>query len=63
MGTDTPDFCVYALGATAAANALCHEADVSKVQEWLGHANISTTHLNDRRKARPEGAPTFKVAY
>jgi hypothetical protein len=26
--------------ATAATNALDHEADIAKVQEWLGHANI-----------------------
>lgn len=29
--------------ATAATNALDHEADIAKVQEWLGHANIATT--------------------
>jgi hypothetical protein len=23
-------------------NALDHEADIAKVQEWLGHANIAT---------------------
>jgi len=27
-----------ALRATAAANALDHEADIAKVQEWLGHS-------------------------
>jgi hypothetical protein len=31
-------------------NALEHEADIAKVQEWLGHANIATTRLYDRRK-------------
>jgi integrase len=29
--------------ATAATNALSNEADIAKVQEWLGHANVSTT--------------------
>jgi site-specific recombinase XerC len=47
----------------AATNALEHEADIAKVQEWLGHANISTTRIYDRRKSRPEDSPTFKVAY
>ena len=53
----------HALRATAATNALDHEADIAKVQEWLGHANIATTRLYDRRKHRPENSPTFKVAY
>lgn len=54
---------VHVLRATAATNALDHEADIAKVQEWLGHANIATTRLYDRRKHRPEDSPTFKVAY
>ena len=54
---------VHALRATAATNALDREADIVKVQEWLGHANIATTRLYDRRKHRPEDSPTFKVAY
>jgi integrase/recombinase XerD len=54
---------VHYLRATAATNALDHEADIAKVQEWLGHANIATTRLYDRRKHRPEDSPTFKVAY
>jgi integrase/recombinase XerD len=54
---------VHALRATAATNALEHEADIAKVQEWLGHANIATTRAYDRRKSRPEDSPTFKVSY
>lgn len=53
----------HALRATAATNALDHEADIAKVQEWLGHANIATTRIYDRRKTRPEDSPTFKVSY
>ena len=53
----------HALRATAATNALDHQADIAKVQEWLGHANIATTKLYDRRQTRPEDSPTFKVAY
>jgi len=53
----------HALRATAATNALDNEADIAKVQEWLGHANISTTRIYDHRKTRPEDSPTFKVKY
>ena len=53
----------HALRATAATNGLDHQADIAKVQEWLGHANISTTRIYDHRKTRPEDSPTFKVNY
>ena len=54
---------VHALRATAATNALDHQADIAKVQEWLGHANIATTRIYDHRRTRPEDSPTFKVNY
>ena len=37
--------------------------DTLRNLEWLGHANVSTTWLYDRRKSRPEDSPTFKVEY
>ncbi len=40
-----------------------HQADIAKVQEWLGHANIATTRIYDHRKTRPEDSPTLKVNY
>jgi integrase/recombinase XerD len=40
----------HALRATAATNALDHDADIAKVQEWLGHANIATNRIYDRAK-------------
>jgi len=61
--TDVRGFCVHSLRATAATNALAHGADIAKVQEWLGHADISTTRMYDRRRWRPEESPTFKVEY
>ena len=60
---DIAGFGPHALRATAATNALDHEADIAKVQEWLGHASIATTRIYDRRKMRPEDSPTFKVVY
>ena len=53
----------HALRATAATNALDHQAAIAKVQEWLEHANITTTRIYDHRKTRPEDSPRFKVAY
>jgi integrase/recombinase XerD len=55
--------CVHSLRATAATNALSHDADIAKVQEWLGHANVSSTRLYDRRKSKSEDSPTFHVKY
>jgi integrase/recombinase XerD len=60
---DVKGLCVHSLRATAATNALTNRADIAKVQEWLGHANVSTTRLYDRRKNRPEDSPTFHVKY
>jgi integrase/recombinase XerD len=53
----------HALRVTAGTNALNHQADIAKVQEWLGHANIATTRIYDHRRTRPEDSPTFKVTY
>ena len=53
----------HSLRATAATNALDHEADIAKVQEWLGHSAIATTRIYDHRKTRPEDSPTFKITY
>jgi len=62
-GIEVAGLGVHGLRATAATNALEHEADIAKVQQWLGHANISTTRIYDRRASRPEDSPTFKVRY
>ena len=63
IDTEVKGLCVHSLRATAATNALSHESDIAKVQEWLGHANVSTTRLYDRRKSKPEDSPTFRVKY
>lgn len=60
---DIDGFCVHSLRATAATNALEHDADIAKVQQWLGHANIATTRLYDKRGMKPEESPTFVVRY
>lgn len=55
--------CTHSMRATAATNALDHDSDIAKVQAWLGHANISTTKLYDRRQNKPEDSPTFRIKY
>lgn len=62
-GLDASVISNHSMRATAATNALSHEADIAKVQEWLGHSNVSTTKLYDRRKSKPEDSPTFRVNY
>jgi integrase/recombinase XerD len=63
VSAEVNGLCVHAMRATAATNALENDADIAKVQEWLGHANVSTTRLYDRRKSKPEDSPTFRVKY
>ncbi len=63
IGLSLSGFGPHSLRATAATNALEHGSDIAKVQEWLGHSDISTTRLYDKRKSRPEDSPTFKVEY
>jgi integrase/recombinase XerD len=63
ISAEVNGLCVHSLRATAATNALSHDSDIAKVQEWLGHANVSTTRLYDRRKSKPEDSPTFRVKY
>ncbi len=62
-GVTMDGLCLHALRATAATNALEHQADIASVQMWLEHSSIATTKLYDRRRSRPEGSPTFKVRY
>lgn len=63
LSAEVIGLCVHSLRATAATNALSHDSDIAKVQEWLGHADISTTRLYDRRKMKPEDSPTFRIKY
>jgi integrase/recombinase XerD len=63
MGTniEVNGLCVHSMRATAATNALSNAAEIAKVQEWLGQANISTPRLYDRRKSKPENSPTCEI--
>jgi integrase/recombinase XerD len=55
INAEVNGLCGHSLRATAATNALSHEADIAKVQEWLGHENISTIRLYDRRRRQARG--------
>jgi integrase len=46
-----------------AANAPDAGAEIAKVQEWLGDANVSTIRGCGHRKTRPGDSPTSKVSY
>ena len=63
VGIGVERFGPHAARATAATNALDAGTDIAKVQEWLGHANVSTTRVYDHRKTKPEDSPVFKVKY
>ena len=60
-GIDIAGFGAHSLRATAATNALLHDANIAKVRELLGHANISTGKLYDQRESRPEDCAVFRV--
>jgi site-specific recombinase XerC len=47
--------------AAAATTALAHDPDIAQVQEWLGHAGISTARTYNKRQSQPEDTPMFKV--
>lgn len=53
----------HALRKTSATNALSNDADIAKVRDWLGHADISTTQIYDGRTFRAEDSPTFRVKF
>jgi site-specific recombinase XerD len=62
-GSEAAGVGFHGLRVTAATNVLEHEADITKVQFWLAHANISRTKISDRRQMRPENLPVYKVKY
>ena len=62
-GINMTKFSPHSLRSTAATTALENGEDLRKVQDWLGHANISTTAMYDKRKTKPEDSPSFRVRY
>lgn len=60
---DMARFAPHALRATAATNALENHADITKVQEWLGHSSILTTRSYDRRITQSVDSPMWRVGW
>ena len=53
----------HAFRTTAATNAIENDAPLNWVQEYLGHANVSTTRLYDHSKSRPQDSAVHHVRY
>lgn len=56
-------FSAHSCRATFGTTALLQGAALEDVQEAMGHADISTTRLYDRRGSNPERSAAFKVNY
>lgn len=60
LNIEVNGLCVHSMRATAATNALSHEADIAKVQEWLGqrlhHPPLRPTENAARRLPDLSGA-------
>lgn len=57
------NFSPHALRTTAGTNAHKHGADLKDLQDWYGHANVSTTVNYIRSQPNPEDSPTLKVSF
>lgn len=63
---DEADFCRYSphtLRATTATYLLSIGVPIEDVQTLLGHKNVSTTLLNDKRKRTTLDSASHKIAY
>ena len=53
----------HTLRATFVTNALSHGAEIGAVAHRVGHAQLSTTQLYDKRKFQHQDSPVYKVDY
>ena len=63
LGKKAADCSPHWMRATFATTALENEAGMEEVQYSLGHADISTTKLYDRRRHNPEKAASYFANY
>ena len=59
----TPIYGFHSARHFRASEKIAIGANGLQIKKEIGHANISTTRLYDRRKMKPEDSPTFKVEY
>jgi integrase/recombinase XerD len=63
LNAEVIGLCPHSTRATAATTAIEKDADLKRVQQMLGHANIATTNLYDRRGTKPEDSATVRIKY
>jgi integrase len=56
-------FTTHSLRSTAATKALENGADLRRVQDMLGHANIATTRRYDYRGKKAEDSAVHRISY
>ena len=57
------DYSTHSARATFATESLNNGSLLEHVQSALGHANITTTQMYDRRKTLHRDSPTLRVRY
>ena len=63
VGIPDKGYGAHSTRATFITEALRNGASIEDVQAHVGHADISTTKLYDRRRMNPEKSPSFYVNY
>jgi site-specific recombinase XerD len=59
----TTGYSAHSMRTTFATTALENAANIEEVQYAMGHADVSTTKLYDRRGHNPEKAAAFFATY
>ena len=62
-GIEIKGLCTHSLRVTSASNALRYHKDMTRVQTWLGHSNITTTRLYAKAKEKDLSSPTYSIKY